>query len=215
MNFPSHRARPVAAPSTLRLPTLRLPTLPLPLFALPLLLAACAPSGPSPLLNENELAARTLMSLWESGGTDELAGLFHGDAVYDDFPNQTQYRGLEEIAGYVSHVHDWADGVSMSVSAVHPSEAGAVVEWVFSAVQDRPIGDRVPVATGRDVLLNGVTILEIDGGRIRRAADYIDVLPLVLQLGAEVHLPGGAVMKLDLGPVVGGPGDPGDAGVGR
>ncbi|HKJ03899.1 MAG TPA: nuclear transport factor 2 family protein [Longimicrobiales bacterium] len=172
-----------------------------PILAMPLLLVACAPSGPSPLLNENELTARTLMSVWETGETEDLAHLFYGDAVYDDFPNQTQYRGLEEIAGYVTHVHDWADAVSLSVSAVHTSETGAVVEWVFSAVQDKPIGDRVPVATGRDVLLNGVTILEIDGGRIRRAADYIDVLSLVLQLGAEVHMPGGSVMKLDLPPV--------------
>lgn len=180
------------------LPSLGLPALALALAMVP---AACAQTGRSPLLNENEITARTLMSIWETGETDELAHLFYGDAVYDDIPNQTQYRGLEEIAGYVNHVHDWADAVSMSVTAVHVSETGAVAEWVFSAVQDKPIGTQVPVATGRDVLLNGVTILEIDGGRIRRAADYIDVLPLVLQLGAEVHMPGGSVLKLDLPPV--------------
>jgi steroid delta-isomerase-like uncharacterized protein len=171
------------------------------LLALPLILAACARGGPSSLLNENEITARTLMSVWETGEIDELARLFYGDAVYDDFPNQAQYRGLEEIAGYVTHLHDWADAVSVSVSEVHVSETGAVVEWVFSAVQDKPIGNQVPVATGREVLLNGVTILEIDGGRIRRAADYIDVLPMVLQLGAEVHMPGGSIVRLDLPPM--------------
>jgi len=183
------------------------------LLAVPLILACCVRGGPSPLLNENELTARTFVSLWESGETEDLAHLFYGDAVYDDFPNEAQYRGLEEIAGYVTHVHDWADAVSMSISEVHVSESGAVVEWSFSAVQDRPIGTRVPVATGRDVLLNGVTILEIDGGRIRRAADYIDVLSFVLQLGAEVRLPGGTVLKLDLPPLNSDgmdPPDPGD-----
>jgi len=171
------------------------------LLALPLILAACARGGPSPLLNENEITARTLMSARETGEIDELARLFHGDAVYDDFPNQAQYRGLEEIAGYLTHLHDWADAVSVSVSEVHVSETGAVVEWVFSAVQDKPIGNLVPVATGREVLLNGVTILEIDNGRIRRAADYLDVLPMVLQLGAEMHMPGGSIMRLDLPPM--------------
>ncbi|HSG08287.1 MAG TPA: nuclear transport factor 2 family protein [Longimicrobiales bacterium] len=179
--------------------------------ALSLGLSSCARSGPSPRLNENEIVARTLMSLWETGDTEELARLFYGDAVYDDFPNQTQYRGLEEIAGYLTHVHDWADGVSMGISEVHVSETGAVVEWVFSAMQDKPIGSVVPVATGREVLLNGVTILEIEAGRIRRAADYIDVLPLVLQLGAEVRLPGGSIMKLDLLPLDADPGDPTDS----
>lgn len=160
-------------------------------------LAACTTEGSSPRLAENEIAAMTLMSVWESGDTETLATLFRGDAVYDDFPNQFQYQGLEEIAGYISHVHDWADGTSLSISAIHTSETGAVVEWVFSAAQDRPIGSLVPVATGREVLLNGVTMLEMEDGRIRRAADYFDMLPLMLQIGAEVHLPGGSLLKLD------------------
>lgn len=163
--------------------------------------AACvSDEGPSRAVAENEIAARTLMTVWGTGDIGALAGLFDPDAVYDDYPNQTQYRGLEEIAGYMTHVHDWATAVDMAVLAIHPSEGGATVEWVFSAIQERPIGDRVPVATGREVVLNGVTILEMEDGRIRRAADYIDVLPLVLQLGAEVHMPGGAVMRMDPGP---------------
>jgi steroid delta-isomerase-like uncharacterized protein len=153
------------------------------------------------VLAENEIAIRSLMGLWESGQVEELIGLFWPDAVYDDFPNQMQYRGLEEIAGYVQHVHGWATGVTMGVTDLHVSEAGAVAEWVFSAVQERPIPGQVPVATGREVVLNGVTIIEMDGGRIRRAADYIDVLPLILQLGGRAELPGGSVITLELDPV--------------
>ena len=161
-------------------------------------LGACAPrEGPSPLLARNEIVARTLMDAWESGDPDVLTDLFAPDAVYDDFPNQMQYQGIQEIVGYVEHVQDWADGLSIDVSAVHPSEEGATVEWVFSATQARPIGTRVPVATGREVVLNGVTILEIRNGRIHRAADYIDALALVLQLGGEVRMPGGGVIRLD------------------
>jgi steroid delta-isomerase-like uncharacterized protein len=161
-------------------------------------LTACAPrGGPSPTLARNEIVARTLMDAWQSGDRDVLLDLFFPDAVYDDFPNQLQYQGIQEIVGYVQHVRDWADGLSIDVSEVHASEEGATVEWVFSATQSRPIGNRVPVATGREVVLNGVTILEIENGRIHRAADYIDALALVLQLGGEVHMPGGGVMRLD------------------
>lgn len=164
-----------------------------------LAVAACVSrsDGLSPVTARNEVLARTLMTVWESGDASVLADLFSPHAVYDDFPNQTQYQGVEEIVGYVTHVHDWADAVSMGVTAVHASDEGAVVEWVFSAVQAAPIGTRVPVATGREVVLNGVTILEIEDGSIVRAADYIDVLPFVLQLGAEVHMPGGSVLRLD------------------
>jgi steroid delta-isomerase-like uncharacterized protein len=174
------------------------------LSALTLILAlGCSPRGDAlpRALAENEIAIRSLMGLWESGQVEELIGLFWPDAVYDDFPNQTQYRGLEEIAGYVQHIHTWATGVTMGVTDVHVSESGAVAEWVFSAIQAGPIPGQVPIATGREVVLNGVTIVEMDGGRIRRAADYIDVLPLVLQLGGRAELPGGVVMELDPDPV--------------
>ena len=171
--------------------------------AWPLFLLACVQGDPttSVALAESEVAARLLMSLWESGDVEELTGLFWPDAVYDDFPNQIQYRGLEEIAGYVEHVHSWATGVTVGVTGLHASETGAVAEWVLSAIQDRPIPGQVSVATGREVVLNGVTIIEMEGGRIRRAADYIDVLPLVLQLGGRVELPGGGVMELEGDPI--------------
>jgi hypothetical protein len=186
----------------------RRPAMAVALLALLLTLAACPARGPSALLHDNELTARTFMAIRESGELDELAHIFYGDAVYDDFPNQVQYRGLEEIAGYLTYFTDWATAVSLGVSAVHPSETGATIEWVFSGVQERPIGGMVEVSTGRDVLLHGVTILEIEGDRIRRAADYVDMLPLVLQLGSEIRLPGGNVMKLDLEPVDAVPGAP-------
>lgn len=162
-----------------------------------LAVGSCGPqSGPSPTLARNEVVARTLILSWETGDADALTDLFYPDAVYDDFPNQMQHQGIEEIVGYLGQVHSWATGLSIDVTEVHPSETGATVEWLLSAIQDRPIGDRVPVATGREVVLNGATILEIEGGRIRRAADYIDALPLFLQLGAEVHLPGGGTIRL-------------------
>jgi hypothetical protein len=57
------------------------------------------------------------------------------------------------------------------------------------------MGELVPVATGLEVVTNGVTIVEIDGGRIRRAADYMDTTPVLLQLGGRVELPGGGTIE--------------------
>ncbi len=164
-----------------------------------LVLTACAGTAdrPSPVVARNEVLARTLMTVWESGDANVIRDLFSPQAVYDDFPNQTQYQGIEEIVGYLTHVSDWADAVNVGVTDVHASEDGAVVEWTFSGIQAAPIGTRVPVATGREVVLQGVTVLEIEGGRVARAADYLDVLTFVIQLGAEVHMPGGSVLRLD------------------
>ena len=163
-----------------------------------LLPAACRPSeSASPLLAQNELAARSLLASWERGEIERMGEYFWADATYDDFSNSIQHRGLTEIQAYLAQVHEWGSDVVVNVTAVHPSADGAVAEWVFSAVQTAPVEGTVDVGTGREVILNGVTILEIDGGLVRRAADYVDSLPFVLQLGGRVERPGGTVLELD------------------
>jgi ketosteroid isomerase-like protein len=177
------------------------PRVALELLSLLLLLgsAACVPTGQggSEADREAELALRSLMAAFESADVALIEDLFVPQATYDDFPNQHTYYGVEEIVGYVTAVHEWADDVYMNVGAVYPTRGGAVAEWVFSGVQNRPLGDRVPVGTGREVVLNGVTIIQMQDGRIVRAADYTDSGALMLQLGGRIELPGGGVVELD------------------
>lgn len=162
-------------------------------------LSACAQIGPSDAesAREVELTIRSLFAAWERGDEALIEELFWPEATYDDFPNQHTYQGVQEIIGYVDALHAWADDVLWNVGRVHVTESGAVAEWVFSAVQARPIGNQVSVGTGAEVITNGVTIIEMEGGRIIRAADYADTAPMLLQLGSRIELPGGSVLELD------------------
>ena len=168
-------------------------------------LAAClgsltgcaAPATRDDVARESELAVRSLAVAFETADTALIADLFWPQATYDDFPNQATYQGLDEIIGYVTAAHAWGDDVYMNVGTVHATRDGAVAEWVFSAVQNRPMGETVPTGTGREVVMNGVTIIEMEDGRIIRAADYADTAPLWLQLGGRIELPGGGVIELD------------------
>ena len=94
-------------------------------------------------------------------------------------------------------MHSWGTGVFMNVTQVHASETGATAEWVLTAIHDKPMGDLVPEPTGREVVVNGVTIIELQGDRIIRAADYVDGLPMILQLGGLVIYPGGETLQLE------------------
>jgi len=152
-------------------------------------------SGGSGVEGRNELIARRVMAAWESADTATLVDLFAPNAVYDDFPNQQQYHGIQEIVGHILDVQTWATNISMDVADVHTGPTSAVAEWTLSGVQDRPLGDFAPTATNREFVLNGVTIFETANGRITRAADYWDTAPLVLQLGGKIVLPGGGVWK--------------------
>lgn len=162
-------------------------------------LAACAPAGSEAASARNELMVRSLLDAQQSADTATITALFWPDAVYDDYANQLEYRGLAEIVGYVTSVHTWADDVYLNAGRVHAGTSGAVAEWLFAGVQARPMGDYAPTGTGREVVLNGVTIIEVDGGRIRRAADYVDTAPLALQLGGRIELPGGRVIVQEQG----------------
>lgn len=168
-----------------------------PLVMCALLVAGCVTADPEAATRESELVIRTLMAAMESADTAVVLDLFWPQATYDDYQNQISHQGLEEILTYVTSVHEWGDDVYLNVGRVHASETSAVAEWVFSAFQNRPLGELVPEATGREVVLNGVTIIELEDGRIARAADYTDAAALMLQLGGRIELPGGQVLELD------------------
>jgi uncharacterized protein (TIGR02246 family) len=87
-----------------------------------------------------ELAIRTLMAAWESADAAAIEELFWPDAIYDDYPNQHTHQGAQEIVEYVMALHAWADDVYFNVGDVHVTRTGAVAEWIFSAVQARPMG---------------------------------------------------------------------------
>jgi uncharacterized protein (TIGR02246 family) len=144
-----------------------------------------------------ELAIRTLMAAWESADAAAIEELFWPDAIYDDYPNQHTHQGAQEIVEYVMALHACADDVYFNVGDVHVTRTGAVAEWIFSAVQARPMGADLTLATGLEVISNGVTIVELDRGRIRRAADYMDTRPIMLQLGGKIEMPGGGTVEGD------------------
>ena len=156
------------------------------------LLAGCAQPAELP-----ERRVRELMEIWETGEVERLDDIVAPAVVYDDVPNGERFSGLEGVRRYVGHVHSWAGQVEITISEVHSGEDTAIAEWVMRGIQDRPIPGRVPVATNRPFRLQGVTLVEIHDGRITRAADYIDVLGFVVQLGGRVELPGGVVIPPD------------------
>lgn len=164
-----------------------------------LLLIACGPRGADADREQAraaEVTVRSLMAAFETADTALVRDLFWPQATYDDFPDQHTHRGIDEIVGYVTGVHRWADDVIFNIGEVHLTSDGAVAEWLFSAVQARPVGG-LSIGTGNEVVLNGVTVIELDGDRIIRAADYTDSGAMWLQLGGRVELPDGTTLELE------------------
>lgn len=138
---------------------------------------------------------REFMDLWESGDTLKTAYIFQKGTKYTDMANNQTFSGIQEINHYITHIHNWASDVKMIIRKIDVTENMGYVEWTMTARQTRPIQGRVPIATNKDITINGVTLMDFREDKIARAVDYMDVLGFVIQLGSKVELPGGVVME--------------------
>jgi len=169
------------------------------LLAALLAVAACSPT-PDEADALGRYLLESLIFARQTADTALLEEIFLPDATYDDYPGQIQYQGIEDVVGYLTAAHEWGDDVYLSLGNVETGPTGAVAEWFFAAVQERPIADLLAVRTGREVSWSGITLIEIEGGRITRAADYWDRTGLLLQLGGRVELPDGTVLESENAP---------------
>ena len=161
------------------------------------ILISCEPSSEveeNKVIEHNTHLLNNLMALWETGDTLRTNEIFATNCEYTDVANNTTLSGIEGVNRYIGHVHNWASNTRMTVRKVNVSEKMGYVEWTFTALQSNPIKGRVPIATNKDITLNGVTLAEFKDGKIQKAADYMDVLGFVIQLGSKVELPGGVII---------------------
>jgi hypothetical protein len=158
------------------------------------LLIACGPSDEQASARGQYLM-QALAVARQTADVPMLEEIFQPDAIYDDYPDQVSYEGIEDIVAHLTSIHEWGDDVYLTLGAVQTSAAGATGEWTLGAAQSRPVPGLLRAATDRDVVVSGVTIIEIRGGRIARAADYWDRAGFLLQLGARVELPDGSILE--------------------
>jgi steroid delta-isomerase-like uncharacterized protein len=161
------------------------------------ILISCQPSNKveeNKSIGNNIQLLNNLMVLWETGDTIKTIEIFSENCEYTDVANNTTLSGIEGVNRYISHVHNWASNTHMTVRKINASENIGYVEWIFTAVQSSPIKGRVPIATNKNITLNGVTVVEFKDGKIQKAADYMDVLGFVIQLGSKIELPGGVII---------------------
>jgi hypothetical protein len=155
---------------------------------------ACGPSEEQATA-QGQYLLQSLSFARQTADVSLIEEIFQPDAIFDDYADQISYEGIDEIIGYLTSIHEWGDDVYSTLGAVQTSATGATGEWTLGAVQSRPVPDLLGAATDREVVLSGVTIIEIRGGRITRAADYWDRARFLLQLGARVELPDGTVVE--------------------
>ncbi|HKT61150.1 MAG TPA: nuclear transport factor 2 family protein [Gemmatimonadales bacterium] len=116
---------------------------------------------------------RSLQHLELTGDAGPLVALFHDDGEAVNLGRTEPARGQEEIEGFWRDYRAVFKSIRSKFVHVIEGQGGAVLEWV----------SRGALANGEPVEYKGVTVLEVEAGRIHRCRTYYD---------SAVFLSGGA-----------------------
>ena len=118
---------------------------------------------------------------WSSHNTGKLLSLCTDDCVYEDVTFGVVNHGKKELQAFADGVFAGVPDFKIELTARFASSTWAGMEWVMSGTHK---GDFPGMpATGKRFSIRGVTILELQAGKIRRNSDYWDAAGVMRQVG--------------------------------
>jgi steroid delta-isomerase-like uncharacterized protein len=110
-----------------------------------------------------------------------VLSLFSDDCVYEDVTFGVVNRGKKELQAFADGVFAAVTDFKVELTARFAAATWAGMEWVMSGTHK---GDFPGMpATGKHFSIRGVTILELQAGKIRRNSDYWDAATVMRQVG--------------------------------
>jgi len=120
---------------------------------------------------------------WNSHDGRAVAAFMTLDGVYVDAPIGARNEGRDAIAAWIDSIGPTlsSDFTFESVSFIQSGDRYAA-EWITAGTHDGS-SPGMP-ATGRQFAIHGVSIGELEDGKIRRNTDYWNMVEFLIQLGA-------------------------------
>jgi steroid delta-isomerase-like uncharacterized protein len=122
---------------------------------------------------------------WSSGDStdaERVLALFVEDCVFEDVTFGVVVRGKEELRSFVNGAFVAVPDFKYRVTSRFATSQWAVIEWIMSGTH-RADFPGMPATGNRFSLVRGSTVLELDGGKIRRESDYWDAATFMKQVG--------------------------------
>ncbi len=154
--------------------------------------AGCTTDEAAPPVGER--VGTALIEVWRSGDRVAAEDLLDAAVVWEDRSSGTTAQGFPEVVEYLLGLHTWAESLFVDMVSIQATDHAATVEWVMEGVT-RPRDDPNRQAHFR---IDGVTVLQIESGRIVGAVDYSNPIGLILARGGRVTLPDGTELQRTL-----------------
>ena len=124
------------------------------------------------------MIVREFEAAFNGGDVEALVGCFTPTGRYVDtfFGLHAGHAALRAM--FARMFHEGYD-YRWTMDAIVETPARAAAEWTFGYV----VSDAVPRSAGRSVRFKGMSLFELDGGKIAAYREYFDTAAALLQLG--------------------------------
>lgn len=121
--------------------------------------------------------AQSWIDGWNSTDPEKLVAAFTPDGVYEDVAFGIVKKGSAELRDLHKFFHGAVAGLYVKLVDSHVADGHGTIEWVFG-------GTDVDVfKTGKPFSVRGVSVIEVENGRISRNLDYYDSAAIMRQVG--------------------------------
>jgi steroid delta-isomerase-like uncharacterized protein len=118
---------------------------------------------------------------WSAHDMDGLVALFTDDLVYEDVTMGRVNHTRAELRAFAEEFFVGFPDVKFEVRSRFATGSHGGAEWVMRGTHTGDIPG-MP-ATGKRVEVRGASVLEFNGGKIRRCSDYWDMATFLRQIG--------------------------------
>lgn len=147
--------------------------------------------------NNNLIGEQLIKELAELVKTKNLSKvdvIFTDDCVYEDVPSLEKYNGKDEVKASLKEDFASVPDFKLEITSSIVTDKNAVFEWVWSGTQTGDIEGLIK-ATGKTFSIRGISIWEIQNGKIKRNSDYYDAGGFLYQLGVRFVFPSGKILE--------------------
>jgi len=117
---------------------------------------------------------------WNSHDWEKMPPLYADDCIVEDLPSKICH-GKQELEAYYKYLLTGYPDLNFEARSAFGTDEQIATEWIMSGTHT---GNTAKFkATGKKFSIRGVSIIEIQSGKIIRETDYWDMYSLLQQLG--------------------------------
>jgi steroid delta-isomerase-like uncharacterized protein len=136
-------------------------------------------------IRQNEELGNSFIEALNAKDIGTLASLFTEDSSYEEVCSGRFYKGREAIANYIKATFEGIPDSNFKIVTIVADDKHATVEWIWTGTNTVGWPVMNLPATGKSLNLKGISIMDIDNGKIKSNRDYWDWNSFLKGIGAK------------------------------